>query len=443
MSKKILSIIYFFPPLSGSGVQRTLKFIKYLPQYGYMPVVETVKEGHNFAHDIKLLNEVPECVKIYRSNSGETLWLRNIIEKVSSIKNRNNKENKNIASTNNDETNKIGIKDKIFRYIELNFLIPDSKIRWYRHAIKNVDKILKEEDIGYIFSSSYPYTVHLIALHAKKKTNLPWIADFRDPWVGNVFMTEGHSQKRKKKEYQLESEVVKYADKIIMVTEPICEIYKNRYPKYKDKFLTITNGFDSSDYNNIDEIKYDKFTICYSGILTQGQNPETLCKAIENLIEENKIGKEDIQIKFIGFIIDGYRQLFENYRIKDNVEILPYMTHDECLRYMKGANINLIILADKEESKSVFTGKIFDYIGVEKPILGIMPQGGVASDLIREKGIGSSFNHGDTENVARFIYEIYNTYKDNKEVKYNYIEKCNEFDRYNLTGKLVEIFDEF
>lgn len=444
MKKNVLSVIYFFPPMGGSGVQRTLKFIKYMPDFDYFPVVETVEEGHNFAYDESLLDEVPSTVKVYRSNAGETLWLRNIIEKLSSLRKRKNTEDNSDekdSSSNDSSPSSPGLKDRVFRFIDSNFFIPDSKIRWYKNAVKDVDKVIGNENIDFVFSSSYPYTVHLIALYAKKKYNLPWVADFRDPWVGNVFMTEGHSEKRKKKEAAMEAEVIKYADKIIMVTEPICDMYKKRYPEYSDKFVTITNGFDSGDYTNINTVREDEFTICYSGILTEGQSPETLIKAIEKLIEYDNEVKENIKIKFIGYMLDEYKYMFLNSSLKEKLFVLDYMPHKDCLEHMKGADINLMILADKEESKGVFSGKIFDYIGVEKPILGIMPKG-VASNLILQKDIGKSFNHGEVDEVYEFIKDNYYLWKENKGVSTNAKEKCAEFDRINLTKQLVNLFDD-
>lgn len=444
MSKNVLSILYFFPPMGGSGVQRTLKFVRYMPEFGYNPIVETIKEGHNFAYDETLLKEVPQDVKVYRSNSGETLWVRNIIEKLSAMRKPKAASDDDIknSSTSKPKQNSPGLKERVFKFIDLNFFVPDSKIRWYKHAVKDVYNILNKEDIHYIFSSSYPYTVHLIALEAKKKTNLPWVADFRDPWVGNTFMTMDHSEKRKKKERKLEAEVVKYADKIIMVTEPICEDYKKRYPQYKEKFVTITNGFDANDFEKVGVVKEEKFNICYSGIVAKGQTPETLLKALERLFNENEKYKKNIKVKFIGFIIDEYIDLIQSSGVKENIQRIDYMPHSQCISHMKGADINLIILSDENESRGVFSGKIFDYIGSQRPILGIMPSNGVASNLIIDKKIGYSYEHGNVNGVYNFIKNNYEKWEKNEETNTNAAAKCEEFERKNLTKQLVNLFGQ-
>ena len=448
MNKKVLFIAYHFPPIGGSGVQRSLKYVKYLPTYKYEPLVCTVKNGHNFAYDYTLLDEIPDDIKIYRSNSGETLFIRDIIEKTTRLGSRlkKNKVDKS-ADENKSDIKKINvsqdtIKDKVFRYLEYNYFIPDTKIRWYKHAIKDIKKrILLENDIDIIYSTSSPYTDHLIALEIKKYTNKPWIADFRDPWVGNVFISNNHSEKRVKKESQMEREVIKNADKIIMVTENITEMYKENYPEYSDKFITITNGFDSEDKVNM-PIDNKKFIINYSGILTEGQSPETLIKALEKLCYENDDFRENLEVNFTGLVIPKYEFMIDTSKISENIIINSYVPHEEVVKQMSKAAINFVILSDKPESKGVFTGKIFDYILSERPILGIMPSNGVASNLINDRELGLSVEHGEVDKVYEFIKEIYRKWISNEEIKINSIEKCQDFDRRYLTKQLSIIMNK-
>ena len=453
MNKKILYIAYYFPPLAGSGVQRTLKFIKYLPMYNKQPVVVTVKEGHNFAYDEEMIKEVPDSVKVYRSNSGETLWLRKQIEGVNkliiSIKEKLNSKNEQdinnkekIITKDKDSTSNMTIKDKIFKYLEYNYYVPDTKIRWYKSAVKDIlGRVLKEEEIDLIFSTSAPYTDHLIALEIKKRTNKPWVVDLRDPWVGNKFIYERYDEKRKEKERKLEAEVIKYADKVINVTEDITNMYIDRYPEFKEKFITITNGFDISDKIE-EEIKSEKFIINYSGIVVDGQSPEIFLKAIEEIILKNPTFKNDLLVNFTGSIIDKYNYLFKNPYIKDNIRINGYEPHNVVLKEMKKASINLLILPDTEESKGIYTGKIFDYILSERPILGIMPLGGVASELINSKKIGVAVENNDLDGIRDFIENTYLTWKRGEDLNTSSITICNEFDRRILTKNLSDVFDE-
>lgn len=448
MSKKVLFIAYHFPPIGGSGVQRSLKYVKYLPMYEYKPLVCTVKNGHNFAYDYTLLDEIPNEAKVYRSNSGETLLLREIIEKTSAVLRKLKRSKKNNEDNeSNTDIKKIGgsqdtIKDKIFRYLEYNYFIPDTKIRWYKHAINDIKKrILVENDIDIIYSTSSPYTDHLIGLEIKKYTNKPWIADFRDPWFGNVFIANNYSKKRLKREAQMERAVIEKADKIIMVTDTITENYKKSYPEYADKFITITNGFDSADKLDI-AIDNEKFIINYSGILTEGQSPDTLIKALEKLCCEDEKFRKNLKVNFTGLVIPQYEFMIRNSKINENIIINSYMTHEEVVKQMSKAAINFVILADRSESRGVFTGKIFDYILAERPVLGIMPSNGVASNLINNRELGLSIEHGEVDKVYEFIKLIYNKWLSNEEVRVASIERCQDFDRRYLTKQLSSIMDK-
>lgn len=453
MKKKVLFIAYYFPPLGGSGVQRSLKFVKYLPKFNVEPIVVTVKEGHNFAYDAEMINEISPDTKIYRSNSGETLWLRKQIENANKLLVNFKKVIKKTSKEKETEDDNKGtvkvsasnetIKDKVFKYLEYNYYVPDTKIRWYKNAVKDItERVLKNEDIDLIFSTSAPYTDHLIALEIKKKTNKPWVADFRDPWVGNKFIYDRYDEKRKEKEKKLEAEVIKYADKVINVTKDITENYKKRYPEFEEKFITITNGFDISD-KIIDIIESDKFIINYSGIVVDGQSPEMILKAIELIMDENPQFKKDVLINFTGTIHDKYLYLFENKKIKGNIKINGYVPHGVVLKEMKKAAVNVVILPDNEESKGIYTGKIFDYILSERPILGVMPLGGVASDLINSKGIGLAVDYNDLKSTKKYLEEVYNKWVSKQELNTSSISLCKEFNRINLTEQLVNVFDEF
>lgn len=448
MNKNILFIAYHFPPIGGSGVQRSLKYVKYLPEFNCNPIVVTVENGHNFAYDYSMLKEVPTNIKIYRSNSGEKLWLRNKIENLNkalvkvkgAIKlNSTEKVSDNQGKSEQSET----IKDKVFRYLEYNHYIPDTKIRWYKHAVKDIkNRVLKENDIDIIYSTSAPYTDHLIGLHIKKITNKPWIADFRDPWIGNGAISDKYPKERIEKEKKMEREVVEFADIVINVTEPITEMYKKRYPEYSEKFVTITNGFDSKDKIEVEIVKSEKFEISYLGLLDSTRTPKSLILALEKLVKNNSELEKDLQVNFIGFVSDELKNMMAESSISKNIKIGNYIEHKDAIKVMANSSINLMILPDDEESKGVFTGKIFDYILAEKPILGIMPSDGVAANLINSNKIGLGVNHNEIDKICDFIINQYKLFKEDENTNTNAVVKCKEYDRINLTKKLVELVNQ-
>lgn len=472
---KILMIAYFFPPLGGSGVQRTLKFVKYLPEFSIQPVVSTVQSGHNFAYDESLLREVPESVRIYRSNSMETLWLRYLIEKFSRGKGKkaektksqsqvqsqfqdqsqtqpqiqsgnqaqNQSQSQTITPLNQSQTQtqapRKSMKQRIFNFIDDYLFVPDSKVRWLPFGFLSSLKVARQEKVSVLFSSSYPYTVHLIALLVQKFYRKPWIADFRDPWVGNKAM-EKDIPYRHKTDAWLERKVVRNASYVINVTPTITEMYKERYPEYAEKFVTITNGFDPADFTKVSPYSFPKFTLIHTGILSKDRSPAALIKGLELLLEERPELRDKIQVLFVGFIPDAFIQMFKQSALAEIFEVRPYVPHSVCLDYLAGAQLQLLIFDDSPETKAAYSGKVFDYIGTQKPILGILPEG-VAGDLIKEKGIGSVVRIGDAIGVKEAVAKHYDEWL-NGNGSLDSATRCAEFSRVNLAGQLASLIKE-
>lgn len=451
MKDNVLFIAYYFPPIGGSGVQRSLKYVKYMRDFGYEPIVVTVKNGHNFSYDYEMIKEIPEGIKIYRSNSGEKLWLRSIIEKTNSkvykIKNSLSKkqDSKLITEKVNSKDDNIdeSIKDKVFRWLEYNYYVPDTKIRWYKHAIKDIfNRAIKDNDIKVIYSTSSPYTDHIIAMNIKKQTNLPWVADFRDPWIGNKIIMGRYDENRIKKEEKLEYEVVSSADMVINVSEPITEMYKKRYPQFENKFITITNGFDKEDNKNIKSLPDNKFKMSYTGVLFEGEKPETLIDILEEICNENNEFKKDLKLTFTGSVSEGVKLQLKASKISNNIIIDDYVEHQKAVKIMAEANLNILLLPDDEEGKWIFSGKIFDYMLAERPILAIVHEEGVAAKVINEKEIGFACGHHNKEKAKEYILHIYKRFKNGEDLSTGSINKCSEFERRNLTEKLTQCFDK-
>lgn len=461
MPKKILIIAYFFPPLGGSGVQRTLKFVKYLPLFGLQPLVSTVRQGHNFAYDESLLQEVPESAKVFRSNSMETLWLRNLIERFAQRKTVSVQTPEAVtaaafasapASSSAPASASApavpaaqavparkSLKQRLFDFVDDYLFIPDSKVRWFPSGVLASLKAARQEGAEVIFSSSYPYTVHLIALWVQKFYHRPWIADFRDPWVGNEAMAKDIPLRRKADAW-LERKVVQHASYVINVTSSITDMYKARYPEYAEKFVTITNGFDPQDFVKVVPHAFAKFTLIHTGILSKKRSPEALVRGLEKLLAERPELKDKLQVVFVGYLPDEFKQMFQDSMVSEIFQVWPYVPHSVCLDYLAGAQLQLLIFDDSPETKAAYSGKIFDYIGTQKPILGIVPEG-VAADLIRKKGIGTVVAIGDAEGVKAAIVKHYDEWAAGAG-SIDSAARCAEFSRVNLAGQLAHLIAE-
>ena len=416
--KKVLMIAYFFPPLGGSGVQRTLKFVKYLPNYGLQPIVSTVKSGHNFAYDQSLLKEIPDTVQVYRSSSLETLWLRRFIEKLAHMK-----RSKGLAEKNAEESQSVeesrnvdkslkkdpgkSAKQRLFEFIDNYLFIPDSKMRWLPFGFLNSLGIARSERVDYLFSTSYPYTTHLIALLVHKFYRKPWIADFRDPWVGNKAMQK-QIPFRLKLDAWLERKVVQNADYLVNVTPSLTEMYIKRYPKQAQKMITITNGFDLDDFIGIEPVIQNKFTLIHTGIIAEAYDMETFVEGIDTFLKRQPEARANFQALFIGYVPPKYEALLRN-KLPENVTILPYMSHKEVLNYQAGAH--LLFLTFDQSVDIAYSGKIFDYIGVGKPILGLLPNG-VAAQLIEERKLGLVTSLGKPLELAEAVSQYFNIWRE-------------------------------
>ncbi|MDR3587455.1 MAG: glycosyltransferase family 4 protein [Desulfosporosinus sp.] len=474
--KKVLVIAYFFPPLGGSGVQRTLKFVKYLPNYGIQPLVSTVKSGHNFAYDQSLLKEIPDTVQVHRSSSLETLWLRSLIEKFAHLRrsqdvsvntSESNSENVTeiVKESNSEESLNIdpgkSIKQRLFEFVDNYLFIPDSKIRWLPFGFLKSLQLARREHVDYLFSTSYPYTTHLIALLVHKLYKKPWIADFRDPWVGNKAMQK-QLPFRIKLDAWLENKIVQNADHLVNVTPSLTEMYKKRYPKQAQKMITITNGFDPDDFIGVSPVIQKKFTLIHTGIIAEAYDMETFVAGVASFLQSQPEARSNFQALFIGYVPPKYEELLKN-KLPEQVTILPYMSHKEVLNYQAGAH--LLFLTFDQSVDIAYSGKIFDYIGVGKPILGLLPKG-VAAQLIQERKLGTVVPLGNSLELADAVSQYFNIWLDRglegeragtvidaqerqrannaQEVQSTGVqatatEKCADFNRVNLAGQLASL----
>lgn len=449
----ILIIAYYYPPKGGAGVQRTSKFANYLSKLGYNVSVLTVREDEKGLVDKSLKDDVSSDIKVYRTSIKSV----NVIDKINRMVNKKgsskatNKEN-----TGSDKLKLIGIKQKIiskFRRIAKNvFLsiynliyIPDDKKGWIHSAVEEGKKIIKSDKIDVIFTTSGPYTSHIIGYKLAKNIDIKWIADFRDPWVDNPFVHNSFIVNLIYK--NLEKKVVKRSDKVLSVSKPIIADFMKRYKNEdKSKFKIITNGYDEEDFKNLKlnpENKDGRFKILYNGTLYGKRSPEKVLKAIDNLIKSDKVNRDMIKIKFLGQIGNEHSNIVEYFKFKypEVIEHENYVPHKESLKELCSADALLLIIEDGKGSNGIYTGKIFEYIRTGKPILGMVPDG-VAKDLILNTKTGYIAHPMKYEEIEKMILDCYLNFinKDNS-LDSNW-EEIEKYSRENLTKKLIKIINE-
>lgn len=426
--KKILIITYYWPPAGGPGVQRWLKFAKYLPEFGWKPIIYTPENPSYPLLDETLMKDVPENIEIVRTKIWEPYQLA---EKL-------NKSNKKFKAGQFDVGNNQSWKSRLSIWVRGNFFIPDARVFWVKPSIQFLEKYLKENKIDTIVTSGPPHSMHLIGLGLKDKLpGLKWIADFRDPWTEISYYRHLKLTKRSdKKHRQLESAVFNNADITLATSYTDAENFR----KAGARAICITNGFDENDAGRKGSKQPDQnsvFTLSYIGVLEQLRNPENLWKALDELVQENDAFAKYFSLKFVGRIDDKILNSIQNTSLKNHILNLGYLSHGKAVEEMQNSEMLLITNFPNESSKGIIPGKIFEYLASGKQILSFGPDKADVAKILEETQAGKHFGYSDTETVKRFILEKFDLWKSgNLSENTQHIE---QFSRKNLTQQLSKI----
>ena len=406
---KVLLIAYHYPPLGGPGVFRTLKFTKYLPTYNFQPYILTVKNPMYKLKDPSLLKEIPPLTKTKRIFSFEHRIFRSP------------------------------------RLLNLNlkwFFLPDEHIGWLPFAVFYGSKIVIEENIDVLFSTSPSFTSLLIGCLLKNKTKKPLVVDFRDPWVTNSFI-EYPTKLHRYIETKMEKYVLMQADYITVVSDLIKDDLIKRYPFVKSKIETITNGFDPDDFKNYYISKKPrKFRIAYTGSLYGHLTAKTFFHALKDLISKNEELEKNIEVIFVGNYGKETEELVRELKLEKNVQLKGYLPHRKCINLLKNSDVLLLLITILgSKGKEILTGKIFEYIASKKPIIAIVPEDGLASKLIQSLNIGVIIPPRNSDLIKSSILHFYQKSKTKELFESNInSNKLLKYDSKFLTQRLVNIF---
>ncbi|SHI73938.1 hypothetical protein SAMN04487911_10554 [Arenibacter nanhaiticus] len=395
--QKVLIITYYWPPAGGPGVQRWLKFVKYLRDFNIEPVLYVPKNPHYPMTDESFLNEVPEGIKIYRHPIFEPYGLASIFssKKTAQI-------SAGIITTKNQTT-----IEKALLWVRGNLFIPDARKFWVKPSVKFLSEVLQKENIATIITTGPPHSVHLIGHGLKKRHSVKWLADFRDPWT-----SIGYHQKLKlsrasrKKHEHLENLVLNSADKILVTSNTT----KKEFSVITNKPIeVITNGYDTLEDVNI---PLDKtFTISHIGSLLSGRNPASLWKALAELIKENASFKERFKLQLAGVVSADVLKSVYGAGLKPYTELLGYVSHEDALRFQKKSQVLLLVEIDSEETKGIIPGKVFEYMAAKRPILGIGPKAWEVGQIIAKTHTGNTFEYQEKELIKKQLLEWFMAYK--------------------------------
>ena len=421
--KKVLIISYYWPPSAGSGVQRWLKFAKYLQDYNWKPIIYTPSNPYFEINDLRLLDDIPDNIQVWKNHIWEPYRLKDLLF---------GKENKNQSS--GLIMNRKSWKNQFLNWFRGNIFIPDPKVYWVNPSINFLRKRIQEEGINHIITTGPPHSMHLIGLGLKKNfKKLKWIADFRDPWSELDLLDEFHlTSFARNKNRKLEKEVLKNADICVSVSETwVCNLKKLG----AKNVALLTNGYDADDFN-IKNNNSDKFIIGHYGLLNHLRNPEKLWKILNELCRENSEFNNKLEIHLSGNIDNDIINSISSYNfLKDKLKELGYLSHHDVVNQYNKSSVLVLLLFNSKSGIGNYPGKIFEYFAAKKPILAFGPANSDVEKLINETKSGIYHNYMSEINLKKDIIRIYN-----KSISFNF-SKIEKYSRKKLTGDLVNLLN--
>ena len=418
--KKVLIITYYWPPAGGSGVQRWLKFVKYLRDFNIEPVVYTVDNPSYPILDKSLESEIPKDLEILKQH---------IFEPNSILSFFGNKKKKESAGFLNSNPTFFG---KIVLFIRANYFIPDARKFWIKPSVKFLSNYLKNNEIEAMITTGPPHSMHVIGLALKEKFEVKWISDFRDPWTEiDYFQQLPLTKKAKKKHFQLEQEVLINSDMVVVVGETM----KEKFLKHTKRIEVLTNGFDTIETSLTQELD-EKFSITHVGLMNSDRNPTILWEVLDEISNQNIDFKNDLRIKLIGKIDDTVIQDIQVFNPK-NILRIPYLEHEEVRKYQASSQILLLSINRVPSAKGIITGKIFEYLQAKRPILGIGPEDGDAAAILKKTNAGKIVGFDHKNELKATILKLYKDFKEEKLV----VKSINieQYHRKNITSQLAEV----
>ena len=428
--KKVLIITYYWPPMGGGGVQRWLKTTKYLREFDWEPIIFTTENAEVSIHDESLLEDIPDGIEIIKVPIWEPFRLYRSLtgqkgEKINPGFLQKKKGNSFLQN--------------ISIWIRGNFFIPDAKKFWYRPSVKELSSYLLKNKVDAIVSTGPPHTTHLIAQKIANRFNIPWLADFRDPWTNIDFYDKLKlTMWADKKHRRLERNVLKNASKIITVSKSWANDLLNISGINP---IVINNGFDSTDFKNAGKLPLDvKFSITHAGSLNKDRNPFILWKVLEELVKVNSDFASKLEIKLIGPIDITVKEALKKHNLMQYTRLIDSLPHKEVIPHLITSQVLLLPLNNVPNIEGIIPGKMYEYLGALRPIICIGDIDGDAAEIIYETQTGSVVGFSDKNKLKKEVLKLYDDYKLGVlEINSNHY---NKYSRKQLAERFAIIFNQ-
>lgn len=431
-------VAYLFPPLGGGGVQRTVKFATYLPNHGWLPVVLTARGAGYEIRDPGLLSAVPPRLEVMRATTHEPWWpayrgLQRLAARLGSRRGAITRPA--TASTTGDATEQPSGR---VRRLAALVLFPDEHVPWVPAAVIAGWRAHRRQAFDAIYSTHGPISNHLVAALLKRRTGLPWIADFRDPWVGNAWATR-LPRLHRKIQLRLERWIVKQADGIVTATPGLTEMFRRRYPEHAERITTITNGYDPADLADLHAIERadGRFRIVYTGALYGDSELDDFLRGLALLLDRRPAVASRLRVEFVGYR-DAHNQAIAarwSRRLEGCVEYIDYRPRSEALALAASADACLYLVGNDPRKALAIGGKLFEYIALNVPILAVAPPGD-ARMVLEQLGWGHVCDPR-SEAIADALEDVLDAPRPT-----GIADPDGHYDRRRLTGDLAALLDE-
>lgn len=416
---RVLVLAYYFPPMGMSGVQRVAKFVKYLPRYGWQPTVLTVEPAGYFAFDPSLLAEVEAAgIEIHRTPSVDPTRLF---------------KKKEVVALPGE------VSRKAFSMLSQLLFIPDNKKGWMEPALEAGERLIATHDFDVIFSSAPPYTSHLIGMELSRRSGLPLVSDFRDDWVGNPrhsYPTPWHRRQHQR----LEKKVVEWSAAVVTINRVIQDnlVRRNLGAGGYNKTYVIPQGFDAADFaGQHAPPPGPQMRLLYTGVFYDAQQPDAFLHGLADLLARRPELRPHILAEFLGLFPERARKLVDKLNLQEQVRLGGYVPHNEVIAHMMAADVLWMTIGRQKGEAMISTGKLYEYLGTRKPILGLVPDG-AAKRTLAEYGAGETVAPDDVPAISQALESLYErwTMKQLPRPEDTYVLT---YDRRLLAGDLAEV----
>ncbi len=438
--KRVLIVAYYFPPIGTSGTFRTLKFVKYLPQFGWDPIVLTVDARHEYIEpkNEALLSQLPASVTVVRTYAWS---LQKLLHRAQKTENSANLT-KDVISNK-----KPSFSQKVRAFVRDIFHFPDGRSGWFPFALVRGFIAVRKLNVDVIYTSAPPYTGTLVGLGLKLLTGKPLISDFRDPWVGNTYRYQPDQQQvtwQARWAKALEQKTFAHSARVINVSADLTAKSQSVVPpESRSKFLTIHNGFDADDFTPLPPRVADgKFRIVYTGCFYEGsREPKNFLRALRLLADQSPLEFEKIEVWFVGDMVWAAANApwCNSLKLGEHIQFKPFLPHKENLKLLAESDLLLMIGSVKPADTGSLPVKIFEYAATRRPMLALVHEGESAK-FVRGCGIGRLANPENPEEIATTLLEMYREIRAGTFPTEPNLEFLRQYDRRELTRQLAELF---